>query len=109
MSDRDRLADYRRKRDFGATPEPVARSAMPRVRAADAALPRFVVQEHHARRLHWDLRLEHDGRAGLVGGARRASRPTRAATTWPCAPRTTRSSTSTSTARSRRATTARAA
>jgi len=43
----DRLGAYRKKRDLGATPEPGGL--------------RFVVQEHHARRLHWDLRLEHDG------------------------------------------------
>jgi bifunctional non-homologous end joining protein LigD len=54
----DRLERYRGKRDPGATPEPSG-AAGPAQPAADA--PRFVVQEHHARRLHWDLRLEHDG------------------------------------------------
>jgi bifunctional non-homologous end joining protein LigD len=49
------LAEYRRRRDFDATPEP----APGRWRGKGA--PRFVVQEHSARRLHWDLRLEHDG------------------------------------------------
>ncbi len=43
----DRLREYRAKRDLSATPEPGG--------------ARFVVQEHHARRLHWDLRLEHEG------------------------------------------------
>jgi bifunctional non-homologous end joining protein LigD len=57
MPTRDRLADYRSKRDFEATPEPVAA----KTGSSADALPRFVVQEHHARRLHWDLRLEHDG------------------------------------------------
>ena len=58
MAERDRLVSYRQKRDFGATPEPPPSKTGP---DADEELPRFVVQEHHARRLHWDLRLEHEG------------------------------------------------
>jgi len=52
----DRLAQYRAKRDFSDTPEPAGSPVV-----APAALPRFVVQEHHATALHWDLRLERDG------------------------------------------------
>ncbi|MBD5787889.1 ATP-dependent DNA ligase [Cellulosimicrobium terreum] len=52
----DRLKKYRSMRDAAKTPEPVP---------ADAPGPTdgmsFVIQEHHARRLHWDFRLEHDG------------------------------------------------
>ena len=51
----DRLGTYKRKRDFEKTPEPKGR------RRAPEGGPRFVVQEHSARRLHWDLRLEHEG------------------------------------------------
>jgi bifunctional non-homologous end joining protein LigD len=53
--DKDQLASYRAKRDFDTTSEPAG--------AGDGAGDgqRFVVQEHHATRLHWDLRLEHDG------------------------------------------------
>jgi bifunctional non-homologous end joining protein LigD len=52
------LGTYRAKRDFERTSEPAGEAG----RAADIAdAPRFVVQEHHATRLHWDLRLEHDG------------------------------------------------
>ncbi|MEN0015163.1 MAG: DNA ligase D [Solirubrobacteraceae bacterium] len=51
-----RLDEYRRKRSFDATPEPDG----PQASEAAPAL-RFVVHEHHATRLHWDLRLEHDG------------------------------------------------
>src|SRR5436189_3479932 len=51
-----KLAEYEAKRDFKRTPEPGAK--VPR---KEAKAPRFVVQEHHARRLHWDLRLEKDG------------------------------------------------
>jgi bifunctional non-homologous end joining protein LigD len=51
-----KLAEYDAKRDFKKTPEPGAK--VPR---KGAKVARFVVQEHHARRLHWDFRLEHDG------------------------------------------------
>jgi bifunctional non-homologous end joining protein LigD len=57
MARRRDLAEYEAKRDFDATPEPRG-SKRSRARAA---APRFVVQEHHARSLHWDLRLERDG------------------------------------------------
>jgi bifunctional non-homologous end joining protein LigD len=53
------LTEYEKKRDFGATPEPAP--ARGGARRSGPAKPRFVVQEHHARSLHWDLRLEHDG------------------------------------------------
>lgn len=58
-SPRSSLRDYRRKRDPARTPEPVPGQD-------DGPLPRgnddtFVIQEHHARALHWDLRLERDG------------------------------------------------
>ncbi len=49
-----RLGEYRRKRSFDRTPEP-------QPDGAPALDGRFVVHEHHARRLHWDLRLERDG------------------------------------------------
>ncbi len=52
----DQLERYRAKRDFQATPEP-----RPRRARGKRSAPRFVIHEHSARRLHWDLRLEHDG------------------------------------------------
>jgi bifunctional non-homologous end joining protein LigD len=51
------LDEYRRKRDPRRTPEPVPAEDP----VAEGPGNRFVVQEHHARRLHWDVRLERDG------------------------------------------------
>ncbi|KRC61850.1 ATP-dependent DNA ligase [Agromyces sp. Root81] len=52
------LAQYLSMRSATATPEPMPASAWGE---ASAGAPRFVIQEHHARRLHFDLRLERDG------------------------------------------------
>ena len=52
------LGEYRSKRDARKTPEPMGYRARPSRRSTR---PAFVIQEHHARALHWDFRLEHDG------------------------------------------------
>ena len=57
----EKLAEYERKRDFETTAEPPAKTGRPAKRRRGEGAPRFVVQEHSARRLHWDLRLEHEG------------------------------------------------
>ncbi len=72
---KEKLGTYRAKRDFAASPEPGgepppaedggrSRERDVRRRAnsqSRRSRDRFVVQEHHATRLHWDLRLEHEG------------------------------------------------
>jgi bifunctional non-homologous end joining protein LigD len=65
MAGRKKLSEYERKRSFDETPEPRASKAKKAAKRKSsrpkAKGNRFVIQEHHARRLHWDLRLEHDG------------------------------------------------
>ena len=60
----DKLADYRKRRDPSVTPEPVP--AHPGTPGASGGVSPagsriFVIQEHHARALHWGFRLERDG------------------------------------------------
>ena len=62
----DRLDPYHRKRRFDETPEPSGKGA-PKVARRKASSPgqahalSYVIQEHDARRLHYDFRLELDG------------------------------------------------
>src|ERR1041385_9216256 len=51
------LTEYKRKRDFKKTREPVGKPVPKKVKGAS----RFVIQKHDARRLHYDFRLELDG------------------------------------------------
>jgi bifunctional non-homologous end joining protein LigD len=53
---KDKLSEYSAKRSFSATPEPAAAVAQ-----AGSGPLLFVVQQHSARRLHYDFRLECDG------------------------------------------------
>ena len=52
----DRLKEYRRKRDLERTPEPAPGRA--KTKRGD---PIFVIQQHAARAMHYDFRLEVDG------------------------------------------------
>jgi bifunctional non-homologous end joining protein LigD len=52
----DPLKKYRSMRDFKATPEPSGATKLRK-----AKLPIFVIQKHHASRLHYDFRLEMEG------------------------------------------------
>lgn len=54
----DRLSTYRGMRDAARTPEPVPPAAPVPISGGNN---RFVIQEHRARRLHYDFRLERDG------------------------------------------------
>jgi DNA ligase D-like protein (predicted 3'-phosphoesterase) len=55
MTRSNRLERYKSKRDFSKTPEPKAGSRK------SSKKPIFVIQQHDATRLHFDVRLEVDG------------------------------------------------
>ncbi|QEC52907.1 bifunctional non-homologous end joining protein LigD [Anseongella ginsenosidimutans] len=54
------LTTYRKKRSFKDSPEPKPKREGKNARKEDKKL-RFVVQRHHASRLHYDFRLEMEG------------------------------------------------
>ncbi|HWC06257.1 MAG TPA: DNA polymerase ligase N-terminal domain-containing protein [Gemmatimonadota bacterium] len=58
---RDPLETYREKRDFRKTREPSGKRRRKAGKGRRKAGPRFVIQKHAARSLHYDFRLEADG------------------------------------------------
>ena len=56
-----RLEAYRTKRDKAGTPEPFTAERHHAENGGGTRQEKFVIQEHHARRLHYDFRLERDG------------------------------------------------
>jgi bifunctional non-homologous end joining protein LigD len=54
------LDSYREKRTGGATPEPMASTVVPSTAGVGRGRM-FVIHQHDATRMHWDLRLEIDG------------------------------------------------
>jgi bifunctional non-homologous end joining protein LigD len=56
-----RLETYRSKRDREGTPEPFTAHRHHAGSDGGTRREKFVIQEHHARRLHYDFRLERDG------------------------------------------------
>ncbi|HLJ53847.1 MAG TPA: non-homologous end-joining DNA ligase, partial [Chthonomonadaceae bacterium] len=52
---------YAEKRNFAQSPEPAGLDSADSQRNAAGRERRFVIHKHRARRLHYDLRLEHDG------------------------------------------------
>ncbi|MFO7935112.1 MAG: DNA polymerase ligase N-terminal domain-containing protein [Bacteroidales bacterium] len=53
--DKDKLSEYKKKRDFKKTTEPSGG------KGEGSDQPRFVIQKHDATNLHYDFRLEMDG------------------------------------------------
>ena len=61
-SAKQKLSEYRRKRNFASTPEPAGDvRAKRQKRKTKVKLPMFCVQKHLASSLHYDFRLEHKG------------------------------------------------
>lgn len=61
------LDEYQKKRDFMQSPEPkgeiniISKEEIKDDEEKTGGKPIFVVQEHHATRLHWDFRVEMEG------------------------------------------------